>query len=102
MHRLTETTDAGGERINSYAQQSGVERLAIVPPKETRADLGAGDRSRGLLQGFARSAANIAEEDILNVTKGPEAPVKLRVLTLAHPRGRHTEFTCERFTGALS
>lgn len=101
VRRLSETLNEYREKVNTYTAQSNPVRIALVPPRETRSDLGAGDMERGLLEGYARANANIQKEDILEVTKGPEAPVNLRVLTLAHPRGHHVEFTCERFTGAL-
>lgn len=101
VYRLTETLNEYREEVNSYVLQNDSEKLAIVPPRENRSDLGAGDVSRGIMEGFARVNANIVEEDVLNVTKGPEAPTRLRVLTKSKPRGNHLELTFERFRGDL-
>lgn len=99
--RPTETEDQYGDVIHTYAE-AAVIPLALVPPKLTLRDAGPGDQPAGRMEAYAAADAGLTRQDVLDVTAGPEAGTRWRVLSVAHPRGNHAEAVCEPFSGDLT
>lgn len=104
VYRPTEgTTDYGAaETLSPVGDVPTGPNAAIVPPKLGLQNVEAGERPSGTLDGYMAADADVSRRDILDVTSGPEAPTKLRVLSLSRPRGHHTELRLEPYTGDLS
>lgn len=105
---LRPSEDASGSPVG-YAGETYAEavpapltpNVAIVPPTRGRLPLAAGERITGQTEAFAAADFDLERNDVLDVTAGPEAPSKWRVVDLRRPRGHHTEATLEVFSGDL-
>lgn len=104
---LTEVVDDWGDAVNAYApQHDGTPQpIRITPPTGGLAGTAAGVRPVGQEVAFGLGDLGSKRTDILQVTEGPEAGTRWRVLEVAHPSGtpvaHHTEMTVEPWTGKL-
>jgi len=102
VYRLTETLNELREKVNSYVAAETSQKLALVPPKFSADDEGSGESARGSVEGFMPISSTVQRTDVLDVTSGPEAPLKLLVVNVARPRNHHAEVTLEPFHGSLT
>lgn len=102
VNRLSETADEYGDSPNRYVAADDLIRCAIVPPKFRASQGDAGSTITGITEAYFDADADVEMNDILDVVSGPEAPRKLRVLSVARPRGHHTEAICEPFTRTVT
>lgn len=88
----------GGLRavVNTYAE--GPEESCYFDPATFPVRDG---RTEGISVIYLRADADVVRNDVLDVTSGPNAPKRLKVLAVARPRGHHIECTCEPFAGVL-
>lgn len=105
VHRPTESKGALRDITKTYTAVGAAPttpNAAIVPPKLRLTDYGPGEQAAGSLEAYMAAGADVQADDVLDVTSGPEAPVKLRVLSATRPRGHHTELQLEPWEGSLA
>ncbi len=104
VYRPSETKGTHGAVSDTYAAISGETdvKALIQSRSEVLADPGPGELVAGKYFGAMRVAADVQEQDVLDVTKGPESPLKLLVIGRTRPRGRHTELELRTWDGKLS
>lgn len=101
VYRFSEAT-RGTTRAKANTYTAGdKEDCAMSPAGFGVRDRGAGSDRTGLVTVYMRAAAVVARNDVLDVTVGPNAPVRLRVITVERPRGHHAEVRAEPFTGEI-
>jgi hypothetical protein len=102
VYRTTETRDEYGDVDPGWAAQRVQLWVDIQRDRSALVDRGPGDQASVAAKGYAHYGVDVRARDVLDVTDGPEAGTKWRVLAAFHPRARHTELTLEAFTGSLS
>lgn len=106
VHRRSEARDAYGDVVVTWPAVAGMTGAqAGVQRRGARlVDQGAGVEEEGTHDVFMLPHADVQADDVLEVTAGPEmaASPLLRVLSVARPRGHHTELAAEKWEGSLS
>jgi len=93
VHRPTKGDDAGGmgSREDSWDSTRTGKAAAIQVKGESRDDTGGGERTTGSYLGFMAAGADVQEDDVIQVTAGPDSWGFLEVVGVSSPRGHHTE-----------
>lgn len=81
----------------------GQERLPVKldTTRERRENTGGGERITGEWKGLCALSAKVCEGDVLEVHRGPMAPVNLKVDQVHRPGRSHTELVLVAFSGKL-
>lgn len=108
VHRAANTDDAYGTSETWGVVSAPVSKSA----RPDQAWSGDQQKAGGEMQGakrrwFVRKDVDVAERDVIEVVGGPNAPAKLRVVSLTVVTGRtaavhHKEVNVETFTGSLA
>lgn len=77
-------------------------RLTIQTKREARSSAGPGTIVRGQYKGIGPVGLDVCEGDVLEVTAGPEAPLRLKVESARRPRHHHLELDLETWAGSLA
>lgn len=100
LYRSATVSNAYGVS-DDFARETAGLRAGVQRADATLRNTGAGDVSGGTHRIFFAASADVQARDVLDVTSGREAPVKLRVLSVTKPRGHHVEAMAEVWEGAL-
>lgn len=98
-----------GDVTRQWSQVPGQDgiRIALQTRRETRLDVGPGERAVGEWRGFGHVAMDVVEGDVVEVTAGPELtvpsdePFLLKVESAYRPRGRHLQLVLSDWSGEL-
>lgn len=102
IYKFAETV-TGDHRAKVSGYTAGaVEQCALSNGGFDASDRGNGTRRDGTTVVYLSAGVDVARNDVLDVTDGPNAPIKLKVLAPSRPRGHHTECMCEPFAGSLT
>src|SRR5690606_37151907 len=109
-YRAATVRDGFGELVESWlpvgAEPTGPNARPDAAWSGRRADWGGGEEQAPVRRwSLDASAGDVQGRDILDVTAGPEAPVRLRVLSVARPaagiRAHHLEVMAEIWEGEI-
>lgn len=104
VYRPTETKDQYRTVERTWVQvgsDPSVPNGTISPPELRLTDLGAGERPAGSTEAYMEPDADVEIGDVLDVIGGPETGRRYRVVSLARPRGHHTEMLVEIWGGVI-
>ena len=111
-YRETSVRDALGSVSLSWDPQNAAPAAPNARPDESWSgdvqDHGAGEQQTGKRRWFLdRSLTAIEEGDVLDVTDGPDAPIRLRVEAVTRPSSRrrlvhHVEVNVVEYEGSLA
>lgn len=73
----------------------------LHPPRESLRSYGAGETPVGEMEIEMHPYVRVRERDVLEVSGGPEAGSRWRVVALHHAGGRRTVARTERYAGEL-
>lgn len=100
VHRATESVGKYREKTNAYSAAASDVAIGFDVQPLGATDQGAGDAPRGMRAAYLENAADVNEQDVLEVTAGEHVGKCYRVVALQRPRNHHTEVELEPFNPA--
>lgn len=99
-----------GDASRRWSMVPGMDqiRIAIQTRRESRNDIGPGERVAAEYRGYGPASLDVIEGDVVEVHSGPEASVNpedprlLKVDSAYKPRGRHAQLVLIDWQGALA
>ena len=110
LYRATALRDGFGDAVEAWLPVGSAPTGPNARPDAAwsgrLADQGAGEEQAAARRWYLdASVGDVQERDVLDVTAGPEAPVRLRVLSVARPaagiRAHHLEVLAEIWEGEI-
>lgn len=102
-YRATESTSASGTASKAWAAQESGFACSVQVDSERVADVGPGEFTTGMYRLYAADPTlDIEEGDVIDVTAGPESPLRVEVMQVSRIRNHHLSARCEAWEGSLS
>ena len=98
---LEKTGSSFREVVRKWKRGQEQLRVKLDTTRERREDTGAGERVTGEWKGLCSLSSRVGEGDVLEVYRGPMAPVNLKVDQVHRPGRSHTELVMVPFSGKL-